>query len=223
MTKHTCTDMPRSSYGKAIYKASSRLVFLRRWKAASKDTSYCTYEPGTFLIDLDLAIKEQREKSSGARGKTGTRAFMAIGWYHGSTNGILRSWALYHRSQLKDLVNGIISLVDSVEKIFPVPEKELALAQQETAAIQDKQALELVESAAHGVDNLLLAAAKEALAGHQYRNVTIKGKAQTGDSFSSDWRGKAQGAFHIYDGILVDKTAKALVGNKYGGKDFWDE
>ncbi|KAI1559232.1 FunK1 protein kinase [Pyrenophora tritici-repentis] len=32
-----------------------------------------------FLIDLDLAIKEQREKSSGARGKTGTRAFMAIG------------------------------------------------------------------------------------------------------------------------------------------------
>lgn len=32
-----------------------------------------------FLIDLDLAIKEQREMSSGARGKTGTRAFMAIG------------------------------------------------------------------------------------------------------------------------------------------------
>lgn len=32
-----------------------------------------------FLIDLDLAIKEDREKASGARGKTGTRAFMAIG------------------------------------------------------------------------------------------------------------------------------------------------
>lgn len=32
-----------------------------------------------FLIDLDLAIKEQRERPSGARGKTGTRAFMAIG------------------------------------------------------------------------------------------------------------------------------------------------
>jgi hypothetical protein len=32
-----------------------------------------------FIIDLDLAIKEQREGSSGARGKTGTRAFMAIG------------------------------------------------------------------------------------------------------------------------------------------------
>ncbi|KAK7178371.1 serine threonine-protein kinase sgk2, partial [Paraphaeosphaeria sporulosa] len=32
-----------------------------------------------FIIDLDLAIREQREKSSGAQGKTGTRAFMAIG------------------------------------------------------------------------------------------------------------------------------------------------
>ncbi|KAF2731547.1 hypothetical protein EJ04DRAFT_579020 [Polyplosphaeria fusca] len=35
-----------------------------------------------FLIDLDLAIKEDREKASGARGKTGTRAFMAIGVLH---------------------------------------------------------------------------------------------------------------------------------------------
>jgi len=32
-----------------------------------------------FLIDLDLAIREQRQESSGARGRTGTRAFMAIG------------------------------------------------------------------------------------------------------------------------------------------------
>lgn len=32
-----------------------------------------------FLIDLDLSIEEQRERASGARGKTGTRAFMAIG------------------------------------------------------------------------------------------------------------------------------------------------
>lgn len=33
----------------------------------------------SFLIDLDLAIKSDREKPSGARSKTGTRAFMAIG------------------------------------------------------------------------------------------------------------------------------------------------
>ncbi|KAK4071301.1 hypothetical protein Purlil1_13468 [Purpureocillium lilacinum] len=32
-----------------------------------------------FLIDLDLAVAKKREDSSGAKGKTGTRAFMAIG------------------------------------------------------------------------------------------------------------------------------------------------
>ncbi|KAL7892764.1 hypothetical protein HDV63DRAFT_233201 [Trichoderma sp. SZMC 28014] len=32
-----------------------------------------------FLIDLDLAIREQQTKGSGTKGKTGTRAFMAIG------------------------------------------------------------------------------------------------------------------------------------------------
>jgi hypothetical protein len=133
------------------------------------------------------------------------------------------SWAFHYRSQLKDLVNGITSLVDSIEKLFPAPEKKLALVKQETAAIHDKQALELVESAAQGVDDLLLAAAKETLTGHQYLNVTIKGKAQTGDSFSSDWRGKAQGGSHTFNSVSVDETGKALVGNKYGGKDFWDE
>jgi hypothetical protein len=33
----------------------------------------------SFLIDLDLAIQEDRDRSSGAPNKTGTRAFMAIG------------------------------------------------------------------------------------------------------------------------------------------------
>lgn len=33
----------------------------------------------SFLINLVLAIKEQRDCASGAQGKTDTRAFMAIG------------------------------------------------------------------------------------------------------------------------------------------------
>ncbi|KAH8424151.1 uncharacterized protein LDX57_001905 [Aspergillus melleus] len=32
----------------------------------------------SFLIDLDLAIREKRDQPSGAHGKTGTRAFMPI-------------------------------------------------------------------------------------------------------------------------------------------------
>jgi hypothetical protein len=42
-----------------------------------------------FLIDLDLALKEQREQPSGARGKTGTRAFMAIGLLLGEKHSFM--------------------------------------------------------------------------------------------------------------------------------------
>jgi hypothetical protein len=81
----------------------------------------------------------------------------------------------------------------------------------------------LVESAAQDVDSLLQAAAKEALTGHQYLNIVITGKAHTGDAFSSNWKGEAKGASHKYNGVEVDKDGKALMGNKYGGKDFWDD
>ncbi|KAF1976060.1 hypothetical protein BU23DRAFT_588261 [Bimuria novae-zelandiae CBS 107.79] len=89
-------------YGKAIYKASSQTSLLAALEGCIEGYEslhtragmlQCDISPNNlmvneeddnpswraFLIDLDLAIKEQRENSSGARGKTGTRAFMAIG------------------------------------------------------------------------------------------------------------------------------------------------
>ncbi|KAH8696886.1 hypothetical protein GQ44DRAFT_779472 [Phaeosphaeriaceae sp. PMI808] len=89
-------------YGEPIYKASSRVSLLAALEGCIEgyeslhtraSVLQCDISPNNlivneednnpswraFLIDLDLAIKEQREKSSGARGKTGTRAFMAIG------------------------------------------------------------------------------------------------------------------------------------------------
>jgi hypothetical protein len=89
-------------YGKPIYKASTRISLLAALEGCiegyeslhtragmlqrdispnnlmvNEDDDNPSYP--AFLIDLDLAIKEKRETSSGARGKTGTRAFMAIG------------------------------------------------------------------------------------------------------------------------------------------------
>lgn len=88
-------------YGKPIYKASSRVAMLAALECCIEgyESLYtktrllqCDISKGNlmmneeddkswraFIIDLDLAIKEQRDESSGARGKTGTRAFMAIG------------------------------------------------------------------------------------------------------------------------------------------------
>lgn len=91
-----------SDYGKPIYNASSPVRLLATLKGCIEGYEslhrltgilQCDISPNNlmvnedvpnpswhaFLIDLDLAVREQRETSSGARGKTGTRAFMAIG------------------------------------------------------------------------------------------------------------------------------------------------
>lgn len=135
------------------------------------------------------------------------------------------SWALYHRSELRELITNITSLIDQIESLCPAPQKQLALVKEEIAEIWDYQALQYVEKAARGVDNMLYQAAKVARCGHQYLNVKItsKAKVQTGDMYSRDWNGKAVGPSHIYNGVLVNNEAKALIGNKYGGKDFWEE
>jgi serine/threonine protein kinase len=89
-------------YGKPIYKASSQTSLLAAFEQCIEGYESLHTRAGmlqrdispnnllvnedeenlswpAFLIDLDLAIKEEREQASGARGKTGTRAFMAIG------------------------------------------------------------------------------------------------------------------------------------------------
>jgi uncharacterized small protein (DUF1192 family) len=134
----------------------------------------------------------------------------------------LASWALYHRSTLKDLLEQMISLIDEIEKLFPAPQAQTTLVQQEAAEISDKQSLELVEGVATGIDSLLQKTVKEVIEGHQYSNIGIKGQAHTGDAYSSNWSGGTIGASHRYNGVEIEEGGKALVGNKYGGKDFWD-
>ncbi|KAK6221184.1 serine threonine-protein kinase sgk2 [Colletotrichum tabaci] len=88
-------------YGKPIYKASSRSALLAALvgciegheslhkvgilhRDISINNLMINEDSGNsswpaFLIDLDLAIREERAGASGAKGKTGTRTFMAIG------------------------------------------------------------------------------------------------------------------------------------------------
>ncbi|KAH0562855.1 hypothetical protein GP486_002528 [Trichoglossum hirsutum] len=110
-------------YGKNIYKASSRVAIL-----AALEGNITGYESlhnltdiiqsdisignlmmneeednpswPSFLIDLDLAIRENREESSGAPNKTGTRAFMAIGALYGEKHSFMHDlesffWVLF--------------------------------------------------------------------------------------------------------------------------------
>ncbi|KFZ14600.1 hypothetical protein V502_06003 [Pseudogymnoascus sp. VKM F-4520 (FW-2644)] len=138
---------------------------------------------------------------------------------------ILRTaaWAVHRRGELKELVSNITGFINNIEQLFPAPQARRELAQREVAEIQDTRVLELLEQISRGVDNLLRAAVGEALAGHQYKNVTIKGKAQVGDAVASGWSGGAAGLSHTYDGVQVDVSGKALLGNSRGGKGFWND
>ncbi len=109
-------------YGQAIYKASSRSALLAALEGCiegheslhkagflhrdiSINNLMINEDDGnpswpSFLIDLDLAIKEQREGASGAKGKTGTRAFMAIGALLGEQHSFMHDlesffWVLF--------------------------------------------------------------------------------------------------------------------------------
>ncbi|KAM3503168.1 hypothetical protein MY10362_004379 [Beauveria mimosiformis] len=98
-------------YGKPIYEASSRLAFLRAIEGCIKGHE-SLYNAGflhrdisinnlminedddnpswpSFIIDLDLAIRNERQYASGAEGKTGTRAFMAIGTLLGEQHSFM--------------------------------------------------------------------------------------------------------------------------------------
>lgn len=147
-------------YGKPIYEASSPAALLAALEACiqgheslnkahflhrdisinnliiAEDEKSPLYP--AFLIDLDLAIRKGREKSSGARGKTGTRVFIAIGILLGEKHSFMHDlesffWVLFwicihydgpgkdigktefenwnyeHDKQLADLKKGMVS------------------------------------------------------------------------------------------------------------------
>lgn len=134
----------------------------------------------------------------------------------------LASWALYYRSEFKDLIEGIILLIDNIERLFFAPQTQATLVRRELAKIGNKDSIKLIEIAAEGVDSLLQTAVQEVLTGHQYSNITVRGEAHTGDTYSSDWRWGVIGGFHKYDGVVVENGGKAFIGKQHGGKGFWD-
>ncbi|EEH45445.2 uncharacterized protein PADG_01595 [Paracoccidioides brasiliensis Pb18] len=73
-----------------------------------------------FLIDLDLAIKTQRDGSSGARGKTGTRAFMVIGVLYGKGRIVehFDEWDYVSTKKLAMEKKGLISDEDDFLRIL---------------------------------------------------------------------------------------------------------
>ncbi|OJD23450.1 hypothetical protein ACJ73_05191 [Blastomyces percursus] len=101
-------------FGRPIYKSSSRAALLAGLEGCIKGYDSLYQNAGmiqlneddenpswrAFLIDLDLAIRVERDGFSGARGKTGTRAFMAIGVLYGEKHSFMHDlesffWVLF--------------------------------------------------------------------------------------------------------------------------------
>lgn len=109
-------------YGKPIYEATSRTVLLSALEGCvqgheslhqagflhrdiSINNLIVNEDPDnpswpSFLIDLDLGIKEARVQASGSRGKTGTKVFMAIGALQGEQHSFMHDlesffWVLF--------------------------------------------------------------------------------------------------------------------------------
>lgn len=101
-----------SDYGKPLYRASSQVAMLAALEGCIEGYESLYTRTGmlqadisignlmmnedddnpswqAFIIDLDLAIKEDRNQSSGSRSKTGTRAFMAIGVLRGEKHSFM--------------------------------------------------------------------------------------------------------------------------------------
>ncbi len=47
-------------------------------------------------------------------------------------------WALYRKSEFKSLIEGISSLIDNIEKIFPAPQAQVTLVRQEATELREE-------------------------------------------------------------------------------------
>ncbi|KAI1131097.1 small s protein [Nemania abortiva] len=136
----------------------------------------------------------------------------------------LTSWAIYDKSEFGELITSITALIENLERLFPPPQLEPppASTQKEIAENWRRTNPRTPEDAFYKADNRARAAIAETLPGHRYNNVAVDGSAQIGDTFSDTWRGVACGVSHRYDDVFVRGNGRAVIGNKFGGKSFWD-
>ncbi|KAL6707671.1 hypothetical protein ACN47E_003792 [Coniothyrium glycines] len=126
----------------------------------------------------------------------------------------LTSWAIYRKKEFKELLDGILLLIDNLERTFPVPTTETQLLEED---------IKVIAQNSKTVDESIRKELIAVISGHRYTNIDVQGKAHTGDSFGVDWNGKVTGNSHTFDSIVIGAGAKAQLGNSFGQKGFWDD
>ncbi|KAK1756508.1 prion-inhibition and propagation-domain-containing protein [Echria macrotheca] len=136
----------------------------------------------------------------------------------------LAAWAIHHSKALSRLLDDLSELIGSLEQLFPPPPARLAqLTAGELAEADGQEEIQVLTTAAEGIDPALHAAAAQ-LTGHQYMEIEvdagIDGLVINGNTYTSnDNTGAVSGrTSHLYRGISIKGTKGLTVlnGNKHG-------
>ncbi|KAI2464704.1 hypothetical protein F4781DRAFT_59167 [Annulohypoxylon bovei var. microspora] len=113
-------------------------------------------------------------------------------------------WVLYSREHAMQFIGDVTSLIDLLQQLFPMPEKELALAVEEvkqlSSAIADQQStIRYLQLSVQGIDdNFKKAIDSLGTQGHRYEDQSVEENArvQNGHTFTQAW-GRSSGSVPV--------------------------
>lgn len=141
------------------------------------------------------------------------------------------AWALYDGKALEKVVDQVASLVDDLEKVFPVEAVCRKLAEIEIEKVKDEASLTMLENAARGIDTALSDAAVQkidAIAGrNSAKNINTEDSArvQVGSVFTEatlhrEIRVNDQ-TINSVETVFARGESGVQIGNTYGGRGLW--
>ncbi|KAI1401251.1 hypothetical protein F4819DRAFT_458848 [Hypoxylon fuscum] len=143
-------------------------------------------------------------------------------------------WVLYSKEHATQLISEITSLIDLLHQLFPMPEKELALARDEArqliSAIVDQQStIQYLQQLVQGIDSdFRKALDSHATHGHRYgdQSVADNARIQNGHTVTRAWEG-ITGSLPVGPGMTfayqrAEGSSRVRNGDVYVDKDdFW--
>ncbi|KAI1654298.1 hypothetical protein F4813DRAFT_211963 [Daldinia decipiens] len=152
---------------------------------------------------------------------------------HGANPMKTMRWVLYSREHAMQLISDITSLIDLLQHIYPMPDKEQELAREEvrqlTSGITDQgSTIRHLQQLVQGIDNDMKKAIESVeRQGHQYGDVSMEENAriQNGHTFTRAWEGASSlpvGPSMTFTCIKASGSSRARNGDVYVEKDdFW--
>jgi len=128
-------------------------------------------------------------------------------------------WALYEKRYFDRLISDVVQIVEGLIDGFPATkQRQSELVVEEVQENESQSALAEIETAAEGVDSLLVSSIQRTLAAQSRHNftgnsVTGEAKVQYGDQYVR--AAQHTGPGHSYSGNTASERARTQYGNMY--------